>query len=236
MIKNIPCNISFQEKNKYTSETSKTIIMLKMSKLAIFLCVVLLFASLVSAAPGCNSCGSVKCACPEPAEEEPLQFSKNPLHGQTCTTHGDKQCLGDDFGHCNWGTWTVYDCGVGTACVPNDFECVPFSDWDRVNEQVNGPFSAAAPPEPQRFSKNPLHGQPCATHGEKQCLGDDFGHCNWGTWTVYDCGEGTSCVPNDYQCIPVADWDRVNEQVNGNKDNLGSSVGHSDDCSCPNHH
>src|SRR6478609_5035279 len=127
---------SQQETSTQLNSKSKKIINMRQNnKIYIFFCLVFFFAALVSAAPKCSSCASAKCACPTP--EVPLQ-SVNPLHGQACTTHGDKQCLGNDFGQCNWGIWDVKTCMEGTRCVPNDFQCVPLADWDRVNEQVNG--------------------------------------------------------------------------------------------------
>jgi len=221
-------------------------------KLFIGITAILAAAQFVAAAPCKKDCkGHDKhhddkdCGCDAPlqaAAPEPAKWSMNPLHGTSCDENGSMMCLGNDFGTCNYGKWHVIDCLGDTACMPNDFQCVPLSDWNRVNEQVNGQKDVnlgVEAPVPQVWSKNPLHGQPCeAGDGLEymQCLGNDFGTCNYGRWHVIDCINDTRCVPNDYQCVPNSDWERVNNEVNGNKDAPLSAAApcqkHKEPCSC----
>lgn len=199
------------------------------------------------AAPSHKACNHKKhngsCICPN--QSGPLQasqpsvtpepFSKNPLFGTPCDTEGQLQCLGADFGQCNYGKWHVIDCLNDSACVPNDYQCVPLSDWDRVNEQVNGQnqtLNSPAPTPVPTFSQNPLYGTACDTNGEMKCLGKDFGTCNQGVWHVVDCLNDSTCIPNDYQCVPSSDWDRVNQQVNGGSSGLQASNPGSSSCTC----
>ena len=177
-------------------------------------------ANAVSAAPckhhhhggncGCEASSALSAAAPT---QTPVG-SQNPLSGTPCSNEGEKQCLGKDFGQCNYGAWYVIDCENDTACIPNDYQCVPRSDWDRVNQQVNGNsanLGAAAPTETPAVSKNPLNGTPCDQHGLQQCLGNDYGICNWGTWVVTDCINNTRCTPFDYECVSPADYERLNQ-------------------------
>lgn len=57
-------------------------------------------------------------------------------------TNGEFQCYGDHVIQCNLGSWIIWPCASGTACVPNDFECVPQENWSAVYSQVN-PISSA---------------------------------------------------------------------------------------------
>lgn len=209
-------------------------------------------AQLAKAAPCKKECGHKKnpdgsCVCPKQtlplqvsqpaAQQQP--FSQNPLFGTPCDTEGQKQCLGADFGQCNYGKWHVIDCLNGTACVPNKFECVPLSQWNSVNEEVNGQNQTlnqtsnqtlnqtlnSPAPTLQPFSQNPLYGTPCDTNGEMRCLGKDFGTCNQGVWYVIDCLNDTTCSPPDFQCVPSSS---MNEQIQA-PENAGNPG-----CSCSN--
>ncbi len=152
-------------------------------------------------------------SAPPPCETEPPLQAPGPDGGEC--VHGEYACLEGNTAVCNWGTWSVTECGAGTRCVPNDWECVPESDWDRVFEQVNPPktetssvFNAPAPTEvPQ-----PPEG-PC-TNGEFQCYGNDIIQCNLGNWVLHQCGEGTKCMDNDFECIPLDQYEEVFNRIN----------------------
>jgi len=164
--------------------------------------------SAVSALPCGTSCNhGSDCSC---SQDAPLASAPapNPLEGSECNVDGQFSCIGNDIAQCSTNSGLhVIKCPDGTACVPNDWECVSFlpnsaslgysSEWDRVNAQVNGnaQLSASAPVE------NPLNGTPCDNHGEYSCVEGGVAVCNWGSLVVTPCGENLYCSA-DFECVP----------------------------------
>ncbi|CAM6055127.1 unnamed protein product [Sphagnum tenellum] len=51
------------------------------------------------------------------------------------------------------------------------------------------------------------------THGDYTCIGNDSAVCNWGQWVVTTCGDGMRCLPYDWECVPVSDYDSLVQEV-----------------------
>ena len=72
----------------------------------------------------------------------------------------------------------------------------------------------STPPPP--CEEEPLGGsneEAVCNHGDYTCLGNDSAVCNWGQWVVTECGEGTRCLPYDWECVRVEEWDAWLERV-----------------------
>jgi hypothetical protein len=84
----------------------------------------------------------------------------------------------------------------------------------------DGECSYAPPPPCSDNSDNSDNGTLGATqggvctHGQWECQGNDVAQCNWGQWNVISCGDGTRCVPNDWECVAEANWQDVYNQAN----------------------
>src|SRR5947209_19978353 len=63
--------------------------------------------------------------------------SSTPLSAESSCTHGQYACIGDDTAVCNWGNWYVTACGQGNRCMPDDYECVPESQYDSVYSMLH---------------------------------------------------------------------------------------------------
>lgn len=46
-------------------------------------------------------------------------------------------------------------------------------------------------------------------HGSRRCTDNSTDFCNWGTWYAAPCPEGTICLPNDWECVTQADYERL---------------------------
>lgn len=127
--------------------------------------------------------------------------------------HGSWKCQFGNVAQCNWGKWIVYECTNGTRCVESDWECVTELDYTRVYNLFN-----PTPTTETYSTPSPTLSPPTGscTNGEFQCYGDHVIQCNIDHWVIWPCAVGTKCVPNDYECIPFGDWDRVFSQVNEN--------------------
>jgi hypothetical protein len=160
---------------------------------------------IVSAVPchNCTDSGPLTGAAPEA-----------PPVKQSCSEVGKYACLGNDSAVCNVDmTWAITKCGDGTRCMPDDYECIPNSDWDRWYEVLH-------PPKPQSTSTvltapSPTPEYTCETHGQWTCIDANTGAvggsmkdravCNWGKWVVYECEQGHTCLENDWECVPEQD-------------------------------
>jgi uncharacterized low-complexity protein len=164
------------------------------------------------------------CHGPQCEEETVVSSPALPTAPEGACTNGEFQCFGDHIIQCNLGTWVIWHCGSGTACVPNDYECVPADRWDAVSAQAASAvaaMSAAHAPVATRSiysaptpvaAPSPPEGS-CVT-GEFQCYGDHIIQCNHESWIIWPCASGTACVPNDYECVPHDRWSAVFSQVN----------------------
>lgn len=53
----------------------------------------------------------------------------------------------------------------------------------------------------------------CDTNGEFQCQGNDVAQCNIDTWNVITCPDNTKCMPDDFECVPVDQWQSVYDSI-----------------------
>lgn len=91
-----------------------------------------------------------------------LTASSSPLIGGNCVT-GQFECADGGVNQCNHGVWIqIAKCPDGSTCVPNDYECVPDSDYERVNQQVN-PTSTPCDETTTTTTESPLNIPPTST-------------------------------------------------------------------------
>ena len=183
-------------------------------KFSICLIAISAFAAVSNALPCEHECEHTV----DPCESELPPLSNPGTGGNECE-HGEYSCQGSDTAVCNWGIWSITECLHGTRCVPGDWECVPESDWQRVFEQTNPPQTEevlSAPLPTLEVEPAPMAPEGSCTTGEFACFGRHTLQCDHSKWIIHICPPSTSCVDNDFECIPVenGEWDRVYEQVN----------------------
>jgi len=131
--------------------------------------------------------------------------ASNPASNSAGCDGGDYQCSPEgNVMQCDQGHYVTWKCGKGTKCMDIDFECVPLERWDEVWSIVHATTSTTtsstllAAPSPKPAPQPPSGS---CNNGEFQCYNNNVIQCNLGKWVLWECQNGTQCVPNDYECV-----------------------------------
>lgn len=175
-----------------------------------------LLASGANAAPSpCESSKPYVTAACTPATT-PLQ-APGGVDASIVCSHGEWMCGENSVMQCNWGQWHTYECTEGTRCVPNDWECVFDSEYDRIYELFNPSTTSVLQAAPTPAAPVLVAPEGPCVNGEFMCYLDSVIQCNIDHWVLWPCATGTKCMENDYECIPLSQWDATNELINGNR-------------------
>lgn len=165
-------------------------------------------------------------------------------NAQECVDNTFQCGVGNTVQQCSFQKWiTIATCSVGTKCLPNDYECIPLDQYDSLYSLLNSkttetPFvtsttstmslSTVCNSTLTATSTPTLVGVPsfeCSVENSFQCANNGVEQCAFGKWVhLADCPSGTTCMPNDYECIPNDLFSTFFSLINGCSETVTSTV------------